>query len=482
MRLPLPPLKLIAALTVAFALALAPGCSKISRPEQDLRQRLAYNEAAARRYQLDSQWWKVFADERLNALVELALANNIDLAQAAVAVNRALYQANLLSVELVPEFSAGLDGRLNKDISSGGPTSRSYDGSLGLSYELDLWRRLADAVSAQHWEAKATAEDLESARLALIGSVVEAYYQLAYLHEAIKTTEEALANYRRVETMTADKYKLGKVTALEPAQARQSRLSAESSLSDYRSQLRQAEATLRDLLNLKPEDSLEVEGAALSDLKPPELNLDIPLFVLANRPDLRAAEFRLERALALVDEAEKGWLPSITLNAALSSGGGEFKNAFNVPVAGGVVSLNLPFLQWDRVRLNLRLAEQDFQAVRLDFEKTLTTALNEVDTYYYSYSQSLRRLEILRRKYAEDVRVSRYYRERYELGASELSDWLGAMNTVYSSRLASLNGLYELVRYETLVYRALAGRYVDSQAPASGSGEAAPSAGSSPKS
>lgn len=452
---------IISLLAAGLVIVTAGGCARVSRPEQDLQERLSYNEAVRQRYQLDSEWWKVYNDEQLNRLVSRALASNIDLAKAAVSVNKALYQAELLATGLVPEFSGNIDGSLKKDITHGGATTRNYSGGLGISYELDLWRRVADSVSALEWEAKATMEDRESARLALIGSVVDAYYNLAYLNDAVSATRASLKNYRDIDQTVEIKYETGKVSAVEPAQARQAILSAENSLTDYQAQKKKAEQVLRDLLNLKPDQPLDLKEPTLGDLKLPGLDLNIPLSVLANRPDLRAAEFRLEKSLKNVDEAEKGWLPSITLNAALNSNGRELKNAFNLPVAVGAFSINLPFLQWDKVRLNLRISEEDFESARLDFEKTLTTALNEVDTYYYSYTKSRQSLTNLRRRYAYDVKISQYHRDRYEAGAGELSDWLGALNTVNTSRLSSLNGLYQAIQYETLVHKALAGHCTD---------------------
>ncbi len=439
---------------------LAAGCAHVSRPERNLAERLEYDAAIKARYQLDSEWWKTHNDEQLNRLVDRALAANLDLARAAITVNRALFQAKLLAADLVPTFSGGLDASARKNIRTGGPSTRSVGGDVGVSYELDLWRRVADAVSAQEWEYRATVEDRESARLALVSGVVDAYYQLAYLNDALAATELNLKNYRTIETTIQAKYQAGKVDAVEPAQARQAVLNCQNTLLDFQTQHKTAEQTLRNLLNLKPDQPLGLTGPTLTGLELPELDLNIPLSVLANRPDLKAAEFRVEGAFKNVQEAEKAWLPAITLNSAISSAGNSFRNAFNAPIASGAVSISLPFLDWSRVLYSLRISETDFESIRLDFEQTLTTALNEVDTYYYTYDQSRRTLENTRRKYVYDYRISTYYQDRYQAGAGELSDWLSALNTTNSSRLAALSALYQTLQYENMVYKALAGRYV----------------------
>lgn len=448
-------------MALVLLVSVLTGCAQVSRPDRNLAERLEYNEAIRARYQLDPDWWLIYNDEQLNGLVAQALANNIDLAKAAVSVNKALFQAKLLAADLVPSFSGGLEASARKNIREGGHSTRSIGGNLGLSYELDLWRRVADSVSAAAWEYQASLEDEEAARLAIVGSVVDAYYQLAYLNDALAATEQNLKNYRSIETTVSAKHQAGKVAAVEPAQARQSILSAENSRVDYLDQRKAAEQTLRNLLNLGPDQPLGLKGPSLARFKLPEVNLNIPLSVLANRPDLRAAEFRVEKAFKQVEAAEKGWLPSISLSSALSSSAGNWREAFNNPIASGTVSINLPFLDWSSVLYNLRISEADFENVRLDFEQTLTTALNEVDTYYYSYGQSLKTLANTRRKYAYDLRISNYYQDRYQAGAAELSDWLSALNTANSSRLSALSDLYRSLQTQTMLHKALAGRYVD---------------------
>ena len=440
----------------------AAGCARVSRPERNLEERLLYNAAAKARYQLDPEWWKVYSDQQLNKLVDQALANNIDLAKAAISVNRALYQAKLISADLIPSFSGGLDASARKNIKEGGPSTRSAGGNITLSYELDLWRKVADSASAAQWEYAATIEDRESTRLALVNSTVDAYYNLAYLNDALISSRKNLANLRTIENSILAKYEAGKVSSLEKAQARQSVLNAETSLTDLETQHKTAEQTLRNLLNLKPDAALEFSKTpTLDKLKLPGINLNVPLSVLANRPDLKAAEFRLEKAFKNVEVAEKGWLPSISLSSALASSGSAIKQAFNNPTASAGLSINLPFLDWSTVLYNLRISEMDFENLRLDFEQSLTTALNEVDTYYYTYTQSRRSLDKIRQKYAQDLRISGYYRERYESGKAELSDWLSAINTANSSRLSALDSLYQALKNENMVYKAMAGRWTD---------------------
>lgn len=436
------------------------GCTSNKTPDQRLQERLQLTQEITARYQIDTAWWKIYNDNELNKLVELALKNNIDFAQSAISVNKALYQANLLSEDLVPSFSGGASGSASKNVKEGGASTRSVSGNLTLSYEVDLWRKIADTANAQEWEYKATVQDLESARLSLINSVVDAYYNLVYLNEAITVTEQSIKNYQEISQLTDYKFQYGKVSALDPAQATQSVLSSKNNLIDLKSQKKTAEQTLRNLLNLKPNDPLAINYPNLLELQLPDVDLNIPLSVLANRPDLKASEYRLEEALLNKNATDKSWYPSITLGAAINSSSDKINTAFNVPFASGNVAIDLPFLQWNKVRWNIKTSEANYESARLTFEKSLTTALNEVDTYYYSYARTKDTLDNTTEKYEYDKKISQYYDERYQQGVGEISDWLNALNTETSSKISLINNRYQLIQYENMLYKAMAGRYI----------------------
>lgn len=169
-------------------------------------------------YKIDSEWWKTYHDENLNKLVAVALENNIDLKKSAITVNKALYEANLLGQNLVPEFSGSLGASVSNNMKAG-QTSHNYTSELGVSYEIDLWRKLSSAASAQEWEYKATQQDMETTRLALINNVVDSYFHLVYLNQAIRVTEQNIGFYTQLLQIINNKFTSGKVDALEPLTA-----------------------------------------------------------------------------------------------------------------------------------------------------------------------------------------------------------------------------------------------------------------------
>ncbi|STZ75458.1 TolC family protein [Bergeriella denitrificans] len=413
---------------------------------------------AAERYDINGNWWEIYQSPQLNALVNQALANNIDLKQAAISVNKALYQANILGADLVPAFNGSLGASTSQNLKSGS-SNNSFSSQLGLSYELDLWKRLSAAADAQVWTYRATQEDLANTRLTLINNVADAYFNIAYLNEAIELTQKSIQHYQETARIAAAKYRLGKADSSEPTQADQSLLGARNNLLSLQNNREIQEQTLRNLLNLKPGEAIAAEPAQYRLLSAKGVDLNVPVTVLANRPDLRAAEYRVQSALQSLAVQKRSWYPSITLGASLSASSNKASTAFNIPFLGGSAQINLPFLNWPKLKWQDKSAEADFDSAKFSFEQSLTTALNEVHTYYQGYRNAQASLRNLQQRYALDQKNSRYYQVRYQHGKNELKDWLGALNTEYSSAQSVLNQRYETLRYENMVYKAMAGRY-----------------------
>ena len=102
------------------------------------------------------------------------------------------------------------------------------------------------------------------------------------------------------------------------------------------------------------------------------VNLDVPITVLANRPDLRAAEYRLQASQQSVNAQKRSWYPSITLGASLSTSSDKAKSTFNIPMLGGSATINLPFLNWQTMKWKDKTVQAEMDSAKLNFEKALT--------------------------------------------------------------------------------------------------------------
>ena len=408
-------------------------------------------------FTLERDWWKGYNQPRLNELIELALKNNIDLAKSAIAVNKALAQAGVLQADLVPSFNANLGAETGKNIKTGGSWNESYKSGVSLSYEIDLWRKLASSADAAMWEANATKYDLEAAHLALVNSVAERYFEILYQKESVNLYKILLQNYKQLETVARAKFELGKEEELNLKQIKSSILSAQNRILNAQKSIDAAERTLQNLLNERPGFELNSDGD-LSEVSPQGVNLNVPLYVIGARPDLQAAIARIKEALLNVHSSEKNFYPSVTLGAGLSGGGNSASDAFSLKFLNGNVAINLPFLNYSKLKSRLKISELTFETMKLNYAQTLTTALNEIDASY----KNLQKDEAVLRNINENLRnlssISDIYKLKYELGKTELKNYLEAQNSLLEGRVGVLAQKYKILQDEMNVYKAMAGK------------------------
>ena len=442
-------------ISIILAAFLLGGCA-VTQINENYEQILLKEDASAD-IKINREWWTDYGEARLNELISLALKNNIDLAKSAIAVNKALAQAGVLQADLVPSFNANLGAETGKNIKTGGSWSESYKSGVSLSYEIDLWRKLANSADAAMWEANATKYDLEAARLALINSVADAYFEAKYQKESINLYKKTLKNYEELEAIIKAKFELGKEEELSLKQVKSSVISAKNRILNASKSLDAAEKTLRNLLNVRPEFDLNL-GGNLSDISPQGVNLNVPLYFIGTRPDLQAAISRIKEALLGVKVSQKNFYPSITVGAGLSGSGDSASEGLKLNFLSGNIAINLPFLNYSKLKSKLKISELEFETMKLNYAQTLTTALNEIDASY----KNLQKDEAVLRNLNENLRnlssISDIYKLKYDYGKTELKNYLEAQNSLLEGRISLIAQKYKIFQDEIGIYKATAGK------------------------
>ena len=116
-------------------------------------------------------------------------------------------------------------------------------------------------------------------------------------------------------------------------------------------------------------------------VKVPAVDLNVPVAALGARPDVQAAELRLQKAFSNYEASKKDLYPTLSIGGTLGASATSSADWFTSPFVSGLLSLKLPFLDWNRVKWNMRISEADFEDAKLAFEKSLATSLNEIDRY-----------------------------------------------------------------------------------------------------
>jgi outer membrane protein TolC len=432
-------------------------CSNLKKDYQKIDSEIKTYKELSKNYNIDSRWWESYGDEQLNNLIELGLKNNSDLAKAAININKALYQAKIIGSDLVPEFSGNLGSSASKNIESGGNSNIDHSGSFNISYEVDLWQRLRDMKDAQEWEYKATIEDYEKTKLTLINSIIDSYFSIIYLENYIEINKNMSKNYLDIEKIVENKLRYGTVDILDKKQAEREVIRSNNTLISYEKDKKEQESLLRNLLNLKPDNELKIEYRDILKVKNLGVNLDVPLNIVASRPDIKAYEYRLKNTFKDAVASEKQLYPNITISSALSSSSDKFNNTLKTPVALGSVSINLPFLNWNEIKWNIKISRAEYEEAKLNFQQGIVTALNEIDYNYFLYVKEQENYINLKNINEYDNEIAINYERKYENGKVELREWLLSLNDEASSRLNIINSKYQLIKIENTIYQSIGG-------------------------
>lgn len=437
----------------------AAGCTMPERVSLNLQTELNYTESVQKEYVADAEWWKLYDNSELNRLIDAALENNPDYIKAAININKELYNLNLTTLDLFPTLSGSLSGAGQRQISTSDHFASNFSGEAGLSYEIDLYGRIRDLQTAQKFEYEATVKDRETAKISLLNSVVDLYFNLEYLQNMIDVTKENVKAYEDILAITEAKYKSGKVDDLEYLEGKQSLVSEKNRLLDAETQYKEMETSLRNILNLKNDDALELQYADILEQKTPGVEIDVPLSVLANRPDLAAGQYRLEKVFKQLEAENTNWYPGVSIKGLLGSSAEKARTTFDFPYVLGSVSVDLPFLDWNRVKNNIKISEAEYQSTAVDFKDMLNQAVNETAYYYFAYAKADEMYGNTQENYQNSSKITRYYQNRYNNGKSEFKDYLLAVYNENSLRKELMQQKYQVIKYENFVYKAMAGRY-----------------------
>jgi NodT family efflux transporter outer membrane factor (OMF) lipoprotein len=403
------------------------------------------------------RWWTEFNDPALDTLIETAIARNPDLAVAAIRVRRATLQARLAGNALLPIPSGSVSTGVSRALDKGKPATEAASGSVGLSWEVDLFGKIAAQRDAATFEARATAEDRDAAALALVGTTATLYWQIAFANERIALAEQSLAYSRQTQALVETQYRAGAVSRLERNEVVQSVATQEAALQQLiqiRTEARESIGVLLDGAQMPV-----TEPQLLNAVPLPPVAAGIPAELLGRRPDLRAAELRLRRTLANGDATRLSYYPALTLTGSLGGSSASLLHVLANPIATLGAGLALPFLNWEAMRFDSAIARTQTEEAVVLFRKSLYTALSEVENALSARLTLAAQSESLRRSRDAAMEVERIYEIRYRAGAVPLRAWLDAQERRRSADVALSANQLERLQNQVTLHQAVGGSF-----------------------
>ena len=408
------------------------------------------------------EWWRDYGSAALDQLITRGLAHNQNLAAAGFAWQKSRIALENSEANRGADYSGGVNASAGRNLSHGGHSNQNYGTSLGINYQTDLWGKLRLASDNAAWESQATAEDLLATRLSLIGDIINQYLQIASLNDQLALNAAYRKNAAQTLDLTRTKVHAGSASPLDLREAEQNRTNLDANRDRLENQRQQAETTLASLLGA-PVSRIINQEPSLKTLTVPAIDSGIPAHLLAQRPDLRAAQYRLQQNLGNIAIAERDYYPDLTLGANLGTSASRLLELLHNPIGAITANITLPFLNAHKKELARREAETSYQQNLASYRQTLYRALGETQNAILNLKQSQDEARHLQERLAQAKDIENLTRIRYQAGAASLQDVLDKENATRGVEESLLTNRYEQLTRSLTLHLALGGNLQDNE-------------------
>jgi len=424
--------------------------------------------SAEDRGKISQDWPKLFGSPELTRLSQQAVRGNFDIAAAAARLIQAQAQSMISSSALVPSLSG--TGSASRSYTPGTLRSRTapFEASVGnnfnlglsASYVLDFWGRNRALADSADWNAIATRYDRETLIVSTQAALANAYFQVLVAQDRLRLARQNVQIAENVLSAIKARMDVGTATALDLAQQESIVASQRASIPALEQSQQQASVLVASLLGRTPE-SMVVTGGSLERLRLPKVQPGLPSQLLLRRPDLAAAEARLQSAQGNIKAARAAFLPSISLSTQSGLGSSTLANllrpeALAASLAAGLVQ---PIFNGDQTEGQLRQAQGRQIELLADYRKVIVTALADVENALIAVRLTSEHEDLQARVVASARRAYEITEQRLQEGTIDVVTLLNTQLTLFQAQ-----DNLTLIRYQRLqalvsLFQALGGGF-----------------------
>ena len=400
-------------------------------------------------------WRELFTDPQLQALIEQGLQNNTDLRSAQLQIEEA--EAALMSAKLafLPSFALSPQGTISSF--DGGKATKTYTLPVTASWELDIFGRLRNAKQ-QAKALYAQSKDYQQAvRTQLIAGIANVYYTLLMLDEQLAISQQTEEAGKETVASTRALMDAGLANEAATSQMEAAYYSVQTSILDLKEQINQVENSLALLLAETPR---RYERGKLADQRLPEdVAVGVPMQMLSNRPDVRAAERSLEQAFYATNQARAAFYPSIVLSGSAgwtNSAGSMIVNPGKF-LASAVGSLTQPLFNKGQIMAQYRIAKAQQEEASLSFQQALLNAGSEVNDALVACQTSKAKTLLFEKQIQSLEKALESTSLLMEHGTTTYLEVLTARQSLLSAQLSQTANRFTEIQSVINLYQALGG-------------------------
>ena len=469
----------------AFPLALA-GCAvgpTYEEPSVDLPEQWPDQVLLSEEEKADwSGWWQRFDDPQLEALVDRALEDNLNVRLQLQRIREARASLGLADAERMPTLDAQAEATREREPQAaspvpelGGGTDNLFSVTGMLGYEVDLWGGAARRSEAAEAALQESVFSHDAVRLNVVTDVVATYMDLRAAQQSLDITERTLES--RAETMRLEQVRFegGETDELSVRQARSELEATRALLPQQRQRVDQLKNALAVLVGMTPRElmgELDFGESQLSDVTlPDEVPEVLPSDLLQRRPDIRAAEAGLIAATAEIGQAEAARLPSLNLTAFGGSAAIDSDDLFSSEAETWGIGASVvgPIFDFGRNRARVDTAEALRDQAETQYRVTVNEAFREVRDALVIYESTNERVERLRDQVRALEGTLRLAQLRYDEG---LTDFLAVQDTqraLLNAELTLTEAIRDRLNATATLFKAMGGGWEDAEQPSSAS-------------
>jgi NodT family efflux transporter outer membrane factor (OMF) lipoprotein len=417
-----------------------------------------------------AQWWKVFNDPALDALICTAYHQNLTLREAGFRILQARAQLGIARGEFFPQ-NQNLTGSYTRfgrskntalALAGGAPGLRFFDQwdyGFNLDWELDFWGRFRRAIESQSDALDASVADYDAALITLLSDVATDYTQMRTFEQRIAYAKQNVKIQQDTLDIVEARFKASTISELDVDQARSTLNATQAAVSELEIGLRQAQNALCTLLGIPPEDLMLRIGHASIPTAPADVVLGIPADLLRRRPDVRAAERRVAEQSEQIGIAQSDLYPHISIDGTLGGSAEKFSHLFTPGAFNSQIS---PTFRWDllnycRIANNVRFQDARFLELVATYQNTVLQANQEAEDGLIVFLRSQERTQFQQKSVDDAVAAVNVALLQYKAGTTDFTTvtQVEQIQVLQQDTLAQAQG--EIVSGLITVYRALGG-------------------------
>jgi len=410
-------------------------------------------------------WRDIFTDPLLQQHISTALENNLDVRIALQNIAAADAYLKQSKAAYAPTLSAGPNYTLQTQslntqagkLLSARKYNDQFDLSANMSWEADIWGRLRAQEKSQLASYLGTVAAHQAVKSDLVAAVASSYYQLLTFDDQKRIINETIALRRRnLETTQALK-DAGTVTEVAVQQSEALVYNAESMLINIDVQIALVENAMSVLMAM-PAHAIPRSTIAQQQI-PVSLKLGYPANLLSNRPDVKAAEYRLISAFELTNAARANFYPTLRLTGGAGLAAADIDQLFsaNAFFANIVAGLAQPILNKRQIRTQYEVSQANREIAYLNFRKAISRAGREVSDALKIYNSQDEYIGVKRKEMEAYQKSVDYSQELVNYGLANYLEVLNASVNQLNAELNISNAEYAKLDAGIELYRALGG-------------------------